>query len=622
MSLGLFKKISKSSANKQSHSYENVQATSVSSPGNNEKKKQHRNHEADYINVQFEDKNGRRHLAVLGETRRQPKQSGTDKSAGAFVSSTKSTDKTMPEHELAKSNRQEPKQGSGSKSLTVYSRTDSDSSSNDITDESESPDAKKRELEHYNRLKLNPSCPPRNKKALKGIKILTNPKQQQSLHLALHSSELFKQRQQSNSTDEPRDTRDTSATAGEKKQAVKYKKEGHINRLLSITGRPIRHSTSFVSSFSRTVGDVHGLHPQDNNLHMKTSKKSMRVVGKRSNSFSDVETMRVAICESSQFSKTTTLTRTQSPLTCHTDVRHMQKSDTLSNTGSSDTLNEAWNDACLATFSYSNVPFIDAVETVTFTHNGGQYTSESHDIRITIPKGAIKKHMVVHLQVGVAIYGPFSFPDANRPVSPIIWISVTPNTNLKKPIEITVPHFVRASSQSSPKNLVFLKAACRIKSTSRTKKYEAKYHFSKVAENNQQFNNESYGTVFTKDSCFFCIVGDTISNSTLRANYCLIPVIPKPVAQTTWRIHYYVIYLLKTYIHVSVNDNKHAKVLNISRNMKYSIKEVLDKAPSSAKSQYQLLQKKYYSISGRHAYMRWPCFHRLLENSHSHMETC
>ena len=552
MSLGLFKKISKRSANKQFHSYENVQATNVSSHEKKGKKKQHRNHDADYINVQFEDRNGSRHLVVLGETRRQPKQSGIDISAGAIVSNIESTDGTMPQHKLAKSNRQELKQSTESKSWRVCTRTDSDSSSSDITDESESPDAKKRELEHYSRLKLNLSCPPHNKKALKGIKILTNAKQPPpSLQVALHTSEFFKQRQQVSIPDEPRDT---STTTEDNKQTIKYKKEGHINHLLSVTGRPIRHSTSFVSSFSRTVGDVHGVYPQDNNFHKKTGgipKTSMRDVGKRPISFSDIESMRVAIQESSQFSKTTSLTRTPSPLTYHTDVRYMHKSF---NTDSNDTLNAEWNDACLATCSYTSVPFIDKVETITFTHSGGQHISESHDIRISIPKGAIKKHTVVHLQVGVALHGPFSFPDAKQPVSPIIWIGVTPNINLKKPIEITVPHFVKASSQSSHEKLEFLKAACKIKSTSRRKKNEAKYHFSEVAEINQQFNSENYGIVFTKDFCFYCIVRDVSSNSTLIANYGLVPVIPKPAAQTTmWRIHYYIIYLLKTYIHVSNN---------------------------------------------------------------------
>ena len=544
MSLGIFKKISKSSANKQFHSYENVQATNVRSHEKKGKKKQHRNHKEDYINVQFEDRNGRRHLAVLGETRQQSKQSGIDTSAGAIVSSTESIDGTMPQHELAKSNSQELKQSTGSKSWRVYTRADSDSSSSDITNRSESPDAKKRELEHYNRLKLNLSCLPRNKKALKGIKTLTNAKQQQpSLQVALHTSELFKQRQQLSIPDEPRDT---STTAEDNKKTIKYKKEGHINHLLSVTGRPIRHSTSFVSSFSRTVSDIHGVHPQDNNFHKKTGEihVSMRDVGKPSNSFSDSESVRATIQESSQFSKTTSLTRTHSPLICHTDVRCMYEHFS---TDSNDTLNAAWNDACLATCRYTSVPFIDKVETITFTHSGRQYISESHDIRITIPKGAIQQHTIVHLQVGVALHGPFSFPDAKQPVSPIIWIGVTPTVNLKIPIEITVPHFVKASSQSSHEKLEFLKAASKIKSTS-------KYHFSKVAEINQQFNSENYGTVSIKDFCFYCIVGDASSNSTLTANYGLVPVIPKPVAQTTmWKIHYYVIYLLKTYIHVSDN---------------------------------------------------------------------
>ena len=51
MSLGFFKKISKISADQQFHSYENVQATNVSSHENKGKQKQHRNHEEDYINM-------------------------------------------------------------------------------------------------------------------------------------------------------------------------------------------------------------------------------------------------------------------------------------------------------------------------------------------------------------------------------------------------------------------------------------------------------------------------------------------------------------------------------------------------------------------------------------------
>jgi hypothetical protein len=264
-SLGLSKMISKSSENQQCHSYENVQAPNESSHENKEKDRQHRNHEEDYINVQFDIRNGRRHLAVLGETRRQ-KETGAHVSAGAVVSTTRSTDRTGPRYELAKSNRQELIHSTGSKSWRVCSRTDSDSSSSDTIDGSdtidtidgsESPDAKIKELEHYNKLKLNRICPPCNKKALKGIKILTNANQP-SLQAALHTSKHFKRRQQLSI---PGQLRDTSINAEEKKQTIKYEKESHINHLLSVTGRPIRQSTSLSS---RTVDDVHGVYHRNN----------------------------------------------------------------------------------------------------------------------------------------------------------------------------------------------------------------------------------------------------------------------------------------------------------------------------------------------------------------------
>lgn len=254
MSLGIFKNISKSGANKRFHSYENVQASNVSNHQKKGKERQHRNHEADYINVQFEERNGRRHLAVLGETRRQ-KQSSTCTSVGAVASSTETIDGIMPHSEPAKCNM-ELKQSTGSKSWRMYCRIGSDSSSSDISDRCESPDAKKKELEHYNRLKLNLSCPPHNKKALRGIKILATAKQP-PLQAALDTSKLFDQREQVSIHEEPRDI---STTAEQKKQTAKYKKEGHTNYLLSVTGRPIRHSTpSPVSSLSRTAGAVHGL---------------------------------------------------------------------------------------------------------------------------------------------------------------------------------------------------------------------------------------------------------------------------------------------------------------------------------------------------------------------------
>ena len=535
MSLGLLKKISSSSGRNQVHSYENVPAIGASSNRQNERK-HYRNHKEDYINVQFEDKNEKHHLAIIEEARQQPKEVGATASAVDIVCNIKS----RVHQELAKSNWQELTQASEGKSQRVHRRTDSDTSISDITNGSESPDSKKRELEHYNRLKLDLSCPPRNKKALKGIKILTNGKQHQSLQLALHENALFKQKQQI-----ANETRDSNTTVRGEKQnipMIDYKKEGHINQLLSVTGQPIRRSRSFVPSSSGVTDDDYEVHANDN-LHVKADRISeATATRRRSNSFGDIETMKAVIQDSNQFLKNASLTRPHSPPTHQID-----KSGRHANTDTTDQP----NDTAPATSNCNGVSFCGAIETTTFTHDGGQYTSEVHGTRISVPRGAVKKHTMLNLQIGVALQGPFSFPDTKRPVSPIVWLGVNPKIKLKKPIEITVPHFVKTASQSTSEKLTFLKAAS--KSTSGRKKHEEKYHFSEVAENDQRFNRDSQGTVhvLSKDFHFFC-VAKNMSNSTLTANYCLLPAIPRQVGQaTTWKVHYYIIYLLKTYIHVS-----------------------------------------------------------------------
>ena len=639
MSLGLFKRSSKSNSSSRAiHRYENVPPANVSSQRHNGTQIQCRKHAADYINVQYEDKNGRRHLARLGETRRQLNQSSTDSdlSASAISNSVDSTDRAGQHHNVAKHNGLKLKKSTkvaGGQYRTK--RIDSDSSSSEITESSENADARQRELEHYNRLKINMRCLPHNEKALKGIKILYNDtlpieeQQQQPLQAALSSSALFKQRQQLNVTEESKEDSSISEEKDQSTPQQKYKKESHTNHLFSVTGRPIRCSQSFVwnTGFSsKSIGDVSGVHRDDTDHQPQisvTSKKSSKTAARRSNSFSDIETMRVTIGDHTQPSTKSTfdtlLTAIQPSLESHTNLRDkpviemnsdsyavlcpekskaklQQRHESLGSqkkTFDGETIGEQFsvsteaeepqtieeivrplqanklikqvsrhaslhNETCSTTCYCSSIRFIDTVETITCDHNGGQYTSESHDIRITIPKGAIKKHITAELQVGVTLHGPFSFPDTKRPVSPIIWVGMTPNIKLKKPIEITMPHFVEISSQShneESSNLVFLKTTDKVKATHTGKKYGKKYQFCQVAENSQQFNSsDNHGTVLTKELCFFCIVGDIGSNSNLIASYCLLPVIPKPVTQTTWKIHYYVTYLLKTYIHVSTSQ--------------------------------------------------------------------
>lgn len=576
MSLGLFKRTSNS---KVTHRYENVPVTNASS---HRKKRQWRRHDTDYINVEFDDKNGRRHLATIGEVKRQPKDLSTVLSASAIRDTTDTRDSADggQYHEMAK-NRLELNKTLENKSHSVQHRMntiDSDSSSSEITESTENPEAQNRELEHYNRLKLNLRCLPHNEKVLKGIRILYNDqvpaeRNQHSLQAALNSSTLFKQRQQYSLGEDPNEASFTLEK--EKYQSRKYKNEGHVNRILSVTGRPIRHSPLSVSkTLSKSTGDVKVLHAEDTTTQVGFDPTS----NIRPKSFSDIETTSVTSPKSFvdvRFSPFHSLEKR------HSDSQNLQlpKAKVQQETMTSEKLSDGHTHSsnfsssvdiqspstkettkflhansqvskhseggCLATVNNRRIRFISAIESTTFGHNGVQYSSQYHDVRISVPKGATNKHTTVELQVGVALHGPFSFPDEKRPVSPIVWVGMNPNTKLKKHMEIIIPHFVDRSGQSLSTELILLKATDLVKGGKK------QYQFYRVAENNQYFDDANHGTVTTKHSCYFCIAGDMTN---LTASYCLLPVIPQQITQTTWKIHYYITYLLKSHIHVR---NKH-----------------------------------------------------------------
>ena len=47
------------------------------------------------------------------------------------------------------------------------------------------------------------------------------------------------------------------------------------------------------------------------------------------------------------------------------------------------------------------------------------------------------------IEVGVCLYGPFTFEGDCRPISPIVWLCLQGNTDLKKPMTVTIPHVLR-----------------------------------------------------------------------------------------------------------------------------------------------------------------------------------
>ena len=88
----------------------------------------------------------------------------------------------------------------------------------------------------------------------------------------------------------------------------------------------------------------------------------------------------------------------------------------------------------------ASVPFLSQVEVLTCDSSGCEYYNYNHGIMLRIPDDAIPPGMVIHLEVAVALYGPFQFPDGSCPISSILWLCFQENVELRKPIDIILPH--------------------------------------------------------------------------------------------------------------------------------------------------------------------------------------
>ena len=85
-------------------------------------------------------------------------------------------------------------------------------------------------------------------------------------------------------------------------------------------------------------------------------------------------------------------------------------------------------------------------------YNGRTMYSREGDIKIIIPKGAIKKEDLVLFAVASSLYSPFSLPlqySVADLVSPYYWIGITGSYYFQKPIEIELEHFAAVTTHDN-----------------------------------------------------------------------------------------------------------------------------------------------------------------------------
>ena len=172
------------------------------------------------------------------------------------------------------------------------------------------------------------------------------------------------------------------------------------------------------------------------------------------------------------------------------------------------------------------------------------YVNKANDFSLEIPEGAIPERESITVDIGVALYGPYQYPEGLRPVSPVFWVCVRDKTNFQflKPVTVSIPHFLDLESEDDIKSLgmTFLKADHEMNS-------QNMYEFQPTDGDMLFEPLKTYGVIQTMHFCYLCIASKVSRKQIRKAKYCLYVAIPRTMArcEPTY-VYFFVTYLLST----------------------------------------------------------------------------
>ena len=152
-------------------------------------------------------------------------------------------------------------------------------------------------------------------------------------------------------------------------------------------------------------------------------------------------------------------------------------------------------------------------------HSGIEYIIHDHDITLRIPEGVVPVGESIKFAIGVVMYGPFIFLGNTRPISPIIWLCIQEDIELKKPFQLILPHFLIGMKKErlSHHQVSFAKA------NHSAYDIEEKYKFNRCAQELLFASTESRNyTVLNSTHCYFyCLTASNTPELARKAGYCL-----------------------------------------------------------------------------------------------------
>ena len=150
------------------------------------------------------------------------------------------------------------------------------------------------------------------------------------------------------------------------------------------------------------------------------------------------------------------------------------------------------------------------------THDGRLYYDEHSGFGLEIPAAAIPKGESITIDIGVALYGPFQYPEGLRPVSPVFWVCVRGQTHFQfvKPVKVTIPHCLNLKYNDI--GLTFLKGDHEMNS-------QQKYQFQQA----EDVLIEPPNVIQTTHFCCLCLSDIETPEFFERASFCICSVIPE-----------------------------------------------------------------------------------------------
>ena len=173
---------------------------------------------------------------------------------------------------------------------------------------------------------------------------------------------------------------------------------------------------------------------------------------------------------------------------------------------------------------YPTPDYITLISTLSdCTSEGRKFIDKANEFSLEIPEGAIPEGERLTVDVGVALFCPFEFPEGLRPVSPLFWVCIRDNASLQfsKPVTVTIPHFLNLENDDDIQSLAltFLKADHNTDPEGVLKIFPSSGKISFQP-------SRKFGVLQTRHFCSLCIGCCDKQEVLAKADFCITSVVP------------------------------------------------------------------------------------------------